>query len=159
MQPLRSITITVTSSLLRAAPPLCLASVLSFLWGLHLNFSLNIGTTASHVPHKSLIHVHAAFMPDAAQTINRLPLDLSWGCLSTPVLAPSLIFRHLINGSRSLISLILTCHDLCRDFSLTLTTPALYQRSLRQFETSSCKPVPRGLPSSFAQLHTLYFYI
>ena len=33
-------------------------------------------------------------------------------------------------------------------FSLTLTTLALYQRSLRRFETCSCKPVPRGPPSS-----------
>src|SRR5512143_1026149 len=40
------------SSLIRAAPPLCPASVLSSLWGLHLDFSLNIGTTDSHVPHK-----------------------------------------------------------------------------------------------------------
>jgi hypothetical protein len=39
-------------------------------------------------------------------------------------------------------------------FSLTLTTLALYQRSLRRFENSSCKPVPRGLPSSFGQLRT-----
>ncbi|MBW2564395.1 MAG: hypothetical protein JRE29_10270 [Deltaproteobacteria bacterium] len=44
---------------------------------LHLRFSLNIGTTGSHVPHKSLDQVHAISMPDAAQTINRLPLGLS----------------------------------------------------------------------------------
>ena len=107
-QPLRSICITQTSSLLRVVPPPCLAAVLSRLWGLHLRFPLNIETTGSHVPPKSLDQVHAISMPDAAQTINRLPLDLSWGCLSTPVLTPSQIFRHLINGSRSLISLILT---------------------------------------------------
>jgi len=51
-------------------------------------------------------------MPDAAQAVNRLPLDSSWSCLSTPVLTSSQIFRHLINGSRLLISLILTCHSL-----------------------------------------------
>jgi hypothetical protein len=33
---------------------------------------------------------------------------------------------------------------LSRDFSLTLTTLALYQRSLRWFEACSCKPAPRG---------------
>lgn len=32
-----------------------------------LAISLGIGTTGSPVPHKSLIHVHAAFKPDAAQ--------------------------------------------------------------------------------------------
>ncbi|MGA7145900.1 MAG: hypothetical protein WBY47_15480, partial [Desulfobacterales bacterium] len=58
-QPLRSICITQISSLLRVVPPLCLASVLSHLWGLHLCFSLNIETTGSHVPHKSLDQVHA----------------------------------------------------------------------------------------------------
>jgi len=98
-------------------------------------------------------------MPDAAQTVNRFPLDLSWNCLSTPVLTSAVIFRHLINGSRLLISLILTCHDLCRDFSLTLTTLALYQRSLRRFETSSCKPVPRGHTLIFcAVTHTFYIF-
>ena len=43
-----------TSALLRAAPPLCVASVLSFLRDLRLKFSLYIETTGSHVPHKSL---------------------------------------------------------------------------------------------------------
>ena len=104
--PLRSIPITGTSSLILDDPPLCLASVLSRLWDRHLRFSLNIKTTASHVPHKSLDQVHAISMPDAAQTVNRLPLDLSWRSPSTPVLTPSLIFRHLINGSLLLISLI-----------------------------------------------------
>jgi hypothetical protein len=47
------------------------------LWVFHLNFSLNIGTTGSHVPHKSLVQVRATFMPDAAQAVNRFPLDLS----------------------------------------------------------------------------------
>ena len=51
-------------------------------------------------------------MPDAAQAVNRFPLNLSWRPASTPVLTPSLIFRHLINGSLALISLILTWHGL-----------------------------------------------
>ena len=42
------------SSLVRAAPPRCPASVLSSLWVLHLDFSLIIGATGSHVPHGSL---------------------------------------------------------------------------------------------------------
>jgi hypothetical protein len=39
--------------------------------------ALSIGPTGSHVPHKSLDQVHAIFMPDATQAVNRLPLDLS----------------------------------------------------------------------------------
>jgi hypothetical protein len=40
-----------------------------------LGLSLIIGTTGSHVPHKSLDQGHAIFMPDAAQAINRFPLN------------------------------------------------------------------------------------
>jgi len=43
---------------------------------------------------------------------------------------------------------------LSHDFSLTLTTLALDQSSLRWFEARSCKPAPRGFPSSLAQLRT-----
>ena len=75
--PLRSNPITGPSILIQDDPPLFSALVLSRLWGHHLRFFLNIGTTGSHVPHKSLDQVHAISMPDAAQTINRLPLDLS----------------------------------------------------------------------------------
>jgi hypothetical protein len=49
-----------------------------------LNFSLIIGTTGSHVPHKSLNQVHATFMPDAAQAVNRFPLSLSWKIVRPP---------------------------------------------------------------------------
>jgi len=42
-------------------------------------------------------------------------------------------------------------------FSLTLTTLALYQRSLRRFGTCPCGPIPRGLPSSPAQHRTRAF--
>ncbi len=69
--------VSLTSQLLRVAPPLCLASVLSSSWGHHLDFSLHIETTGSHVPHKGLGQVHAAFMPDADQPSYRRPLDLS----------------------------------------------------------------------------------
>ena len=75
--PLRSNPITGPSILIQDDPSLFSASVLSRLWDRHLRFSLNIGTTGSHVPHKSLDQVHAISMPDAAQSINRLPLGLS----------------------------------------------------------------------------------
>jgi len=155
---LRSGPITEPSTLLRDNPPLCPALVLSRLWVRHLRFSLIIKATGSHVPHKSLDQVHAISMPDAAQTVNRLPLDLSWRSPSTPVSTPSLIFRHLSNGSLALISLIPTWHGLCHAFALTLTTKALYQCSLRWFEACSCKPTSSPAPagSSSVQLRTLY---
>ncbi len=109
--PLRSTSITETSSLLRGNPPPCLASVLSFLWGLHLNFSLDIETTGSHVPLKSLYQDHATFMPGAVQTVDRYPLHLSRDQVRTSVLTPPIYFRHLISGSLPLIFLIHTCHD------------------------------------------------
>jgi hypothetical protein len=158
-QPLCSISITETSSLLRVGPPPCLASVLSSLWVLHLDFSLNIKTTGSHVPHKSLEQNHAAFMPSTTQAVSRFPLDLSRSTARSSVLMLTLQFRHLISGSLTLVFLIHTCRDLCLDFSSTLTTMALYQCSLRWFEACSCKPAPKGLPSSFVQLRTLYIKV
>ena len=104
-RPLCSIPITGISSLLQGGPPLCSVSVLSFLWGLHLNFSLNIGATASHVPHKSLVQVHAAFMPDATWAVCRFPPDLSRVNDYPPVLTPFLRFRHVISGSLAFVSM------------------------------------------------------
>jgi len=145
-QPLRSTSITETSSLLRVGPPPCLASVLSSLWGLHLDFSLNIETTGSHVPYNSLNQTHAAFMPSTTQAVNRFPLDLSRSSARSSVLMLTQEFRHLISGSLTLVFLAHTCRDLCLDFSSTLTTMALYQCSLRWFGTCSCKPVPGAYP-------------
>ena len=78
-----------TSSLIWVGPPLCPAWVLSPSWVLHLGFSLSIGTTASQVPCKSLNQGHAIFMPDAAQAVNRSPLDLSRSHVRPPVSTPS----------------------------------------------------------------------
>ena len=69
--------VSPTSQLLRVAPPLCLASVLSSSGFFPLDFSLGIEATGSHVPHKGLVHSHATSMPDAAQASCRLPLDSS----------------------------------------------------------------------------------
>ena len=41
-----------------------------------MDFSLRIEVARSHVPHKSPDHVHAAYMPDATQAVNRLRLGL-----------------------------------------------------------------------------------
>ena len=105
IQPLCSISITETSSLIRAVPPLCAASVLSSLWVFHLDFSLFIGAVGSHVPHKSLCHVHAAFMPATTWTVCRYPPGLSQVNDSPLVLMASLRFRHFISGSLVFVSL------------------------------------------------------
>ncbi|MGD0237507.1 MAG: hypothetical protein ABSC55_23630, partial [Syntrophorhabdales bacterium] len=74
----------------------------------HLSFSLRIGTTGSHVPHKSLVQVHATCMPDATQTVSRFPLGSSGESERPPVSTSSNSFRHLISGSLSFVSLDLT---------------------------------------------------
>ncbi len=100
--------VSPVSQLLRVAPPLCLASVLSSSRGLHLDFSLCIEATGSHVPHKSLDHAHATFMPDAAQPVSRHLLDLIPRPLASSVLTSFLRFRHVISGSLAFVFAILT---------------------------------------------------
>jgi hypothetical protein len=94
--PLRSRPITGPSTPILGDPPLCLASVLSFSRDLHLNFSLNIETTGSHVPCRSLTQSHATFTPEAAQAVKRLPLNLSRTLHRSPVLTSPITFRRLI---------------------------------------------------------------
>jgi len=61
------------SSLPRTRPPLRLASVLCSSWDCHLEVSLNIEVTGSHVPHKSLRWTHAILVPAVARAVNRHP--------------------------------------------------------------------------------------
>jgi hypothetical protein len=67
--------VSPTSQLLRVAPPLCLASVLSSSGFFPLDFSLGIEATGSHVPHKGPVQGHATFMPGAAHAGYRLLVD------------------------------------------------------------------------------------
>src|SRR5262249_1740572 len=64
------------SSLLRTRPPLRLASVLGSSWVSHLEFSLSIEATGSHVPHKSLAlasrRLHAGHHSDSRQAPSEL---------------------------------------------------------------------------------------
>ena len=139
--------------LVGCSPPPCPASVLSPSWVLHLGFSLTIGTTGSHVPHMSLIQVRATFMPDAPPrqyagfspglilVSHKLPVLTSSNFISTPhqwFACARLPEPHLIPS--------------CGTFSLTLTTLAFDQSSLRWFGACPCKPAPRDLPSSLVQL-------
>src|SRR4051794_534840 len=46
--------------------PVLRIGTLTLIGFAYLDFSLSIGATGSHVPHRSLVQSHAAFMPDAA---------------------------------------------------------------------------------------------
>jgi hypothetical protein len=148
---LRSNAITAPSSLLHATPSLCPASVLGSSWGFHLDVSLGIGATGSHVPHKSLKQGHAAFMPDAIWAVDRYLPDLSRANEAHPVLTPSMHFSTRLQ--RFAHARLLASHltGSSPAFSSTLTTIALYDSSLRWFEACSCKPASRGQPSSPVQ--------
>ena len=107
-------------------------------------------------PRSSSCHLYAGRHPDNKQAPSELILRISKypsfdavSDISTP---------HRWFACTHLLDPYLTRSLPCL-FSLTLTTPALYQRSLRWFEACSCKPAPRDLPSSFVQLRTLLIYI
>ena len=116
-----------------------------------LSFSLGIETTGSHVPCKRLDQGHATFMPDAIWTVSRPPSRLIPGHPVFPGfdIIHSLSTRHQRFTRVRLLGPHLTRVSL--PFPSTLTTRALYPRSLRRFGTCSCKPIPRGPPSSLAQ--------
>ncbi len=121
-----------------------------------LGFSLGIETTGSHVPCKSLDQGHATFMPDAIWTVSRSPSRLIPG---HPIVPGFDIIHFLSTRHQWFTRVRLLGPHLTRvslPFPSTLTTRALYPRSLRRFETCSCKPVPRGPPSSLAQHRTPY---
>jgi hypothetical protein len=118
----------------------------------HLNGSLRISTTGSHVPYKSPEPRHATFTPDTTQPVDRLPLDSSRATTQDPVLmSPDRAFDasavvRFLSSHRS-------PHDVsCHAFSLTLTTPALDRRSSGLFEASPRRAAPEGLPPSPSEL-------
>ena len=93
--PLRSTPITGASTLLRAAPPLALASVFFLVVSATCHFPFH-PEQSSHVPYQSLYRVHAAYTPAAARTVNRFLPGSSWNICTAPVsTAPKkLTMRH-----------------------------------------------------------------
>ena len=94
-------------------------------------------------------------MPDAAPSVNRLRRGSSRS-------NDSLRFRHrpYAFDTSSVVPLrSSSCQSpdlvLPRPFPSVLTTMAFDHSRRRWFGTCSCQPVPRGLPSSIKQLHTL----
>ena len=120
----------------------------------HLSGSLRIGTTGSHVPHRSLIHVHAAYMPDASRVLGRLAPTFIPGYHTLPSFGAvfvistrrrSVHFRSSPWISRDAV--------VATPFHSTLTTKALYPSSLSSFGAHSCKPAPGGPPPSSIKHH------
>ena len=82
--PLRSLSITDASTLLRDDPPLAPASVFFLVVSATCHFPSH-PERSSHVPYQSLHRVHAAYTPAAAGTVNRFLPGLSWSNCTTPV--------------------------------------------------------------------------
>lgn len=156
-KPLRSITITVTSTLIRACPSLCDALILSALQDCCLCLSLAIVTTGSRSstqkPGLSSRHLYAGRHLASKQVSARFILqqhklrsfDAIW---SVSTLERWFTCVRLLNPH-----LILTS-----TFSLTLTTMALYHSSLRWFTANSCKSAVGGLLPSSTPLATAHLY-
>src|SRR5499433_2613925 len=123
-QPLRSSPITGPSTLLRAAPPLHSASVLSpsRLEPLAASpFTPSAWqSTGSHVPYESLVELRAAYMPDAARAVSGIPRADPGGRVTPRFWHRLNRFRHFCGGSLALASLDLACRNL---------VPAFPQRS------------------------------
>src|SRR4051812_30776194 len=140
--------ITGTSTLLRAHPPLCLASVLWLSWVFHLSFSLSIEATGSQVPCPSQDRTRATLMPDAALAVSGSPPAL----IPEQRLLPGFDVVPTLSTLRRWFTRVrLSDPHLTqsrRAFSLTLTTGALNPSRSRGFGACLRRPAPRGLPSS-----------
>src|SRR5258708_15739180 len=117
----------------------------------HLDFSLRIEATGSHVPRKSQVQSHAAFMPDAVWAAIRPSPRLVPGQRLLPGfdIVYTLSTRHQRFAFARLSEPYLT--GSCPAFSATFTTPALYRPTFPCFEPCSRPPPSTPLPSSLPQ--------
>ncbi len=107
--------------------------------------------TGSHVSHQSLSQARATSMPGTAWAVGKVSPRL------LPEVTTLLGFdavcivstRHQWFTHVRLLGSHLT-HYLCA-LSATLTTTALYRRSVRWFEASPCRAAPEDLPPSLMQ--------
>ncbi len=108
-QPLRSISITETSSLLRVGPPLFSALVLWHSWGLPICASPlaseNRFPRSTHEPRSSSRRLHAGRHLGSRQVASQT--GPGWTS-HPPVLTLSKNFRHVFSGSLAFVSLIHT---------------------------------------------------
>ena len=137
MQPLHSIAITATSTLLRVAPPQCLASVFPPCGFGHLDFSLRIEATGSRSsfgkPRPDSRDLYTGHHPHSHQASCGLILQISHACSFDVTNGFSM--RH-----QPFICIRLSdpyLPGLFPDFSSTLTTTPLKSSRLRWFEAYS----------------------
>jgi hypothetical protein len=132
------------SPLLRARPPLRLASVLGSSWVHHLEVSLRIEARSSHVPHKSLHWAHAVFMPVAARAVSRHPPSFIPGRQQEPGFGdiPELSTPRQRFTLVRLPSAYLTGQR--PPFPETLTTPAIGPEQLSVVWTLALQPESGG---------------
>src|SRR5262249_33330830 len=110
MQPLRSSSITEPSSLLRAAPPLCPASVLLSSWGPPIwtsPFASGRQVPTFHARARFRVTPPSCRMPSGPQSGH--PPDLSRVNDFPPVSTSSIRIRHVIIGLLALHSLTHPC--------------------------------------------------
>ena len=80
--------ITTTSD----SAPVLRIGTLPLMGASHLRFSLHIGATGSHVPHRSLDQARATFTPDITHPVSRLLVSSSQDNHPTLVLMPTILF-------------------------------------------------------------------
>ena len=145
IQPLRSISITETSTLLRVGPPPCSASVLSPSWVLHFEFlpyhRNDRFPRSTQEPGSGSRHLYAGRHPGSKQVLPWTYPGVVYGSSFDVVLLFSTPHRWF--ACARLPEPHLT--PFMVPFPSTLTTRALYPCSLKRFEACSCKPTPRGL--------------
>ena len=147
-QPLCSSAITAPSSLLQVAPSLYSTLVLSHLGCSPLCFSLSIGVTGSHVPHKSPDRTLATSMPDADRAVNRHLPDLSCGNETSAVLTSSPRF-----DTSSVVHLRSTLRPIPDQIEFGLFLSRSPQRLLNDAAVGGLKPPPvRRLRGTYPHL-------
>ena len=120
-----------------------------------MSFSVSIGAKVPTFRSTAIQQTQATLMPDATPPVNRFRR----GCSRSN---DSLRFRHRPYAFDT-SSVVPLRSSFCQSpdpvlpgpFPSALTTMAFDHSRGRWFGTCSCKPVPRGLPSSIKQLHTL----
>jgi hypothetical protein len=154
--PLRSTLITRASSLLRAAPPLVLASGFFLMVSAICHFPLTSKTKFSRsVPKPALrsCRLYTGCRWDRKQVSSQLILEQTGGSSFDSALL-SLTMRHRTVCFRSSPQCLPdTLHGV--PFPQSFTTTPFECSSTGQFEACSCKPTPGGRLPSLVQLSEL----
>jgi hypothetical protein len=151
VRPLRSLSITESSSLLWAGPNANPAPVLNpsrfpplETLPLATTFGSSVGASLPTFHVKAADRARVAYMPGTAWPVTGYPPDSSWNLVHAPVLMPSKtnfdtsIAIRLRSPSRS-------PPDASRaPFSSSLTTMVFSQRSTRRFDATPRRATPKG---------------